>query len=98
MMGQIKARGPFHIFGAIIVLVLRQNRPGNSWIWGGTSGMSHRAAAWRRPTSFVSEKRRKEADRQAERQTVRETESCGNGDFKLASLVSGTGRQSTQNK
>lgn len=55
--------------------------------------MSHRAATWRRPTSFVSEQEKK---REGGRQT--ETESCGNGDLKWGSLVSGAGKQSTQNK
>ena len=49
-----------------------QDLPGNSWFWGGTPGMSHRAVAWRRTTSFVSEERRKEkeADRQSDRAVV----------------------------
>lgn len=51
--------------GATILSAL----PSNSWFWGGTLSMSHCAAAWRRPTSFVSERRTKEreADRQKEK-------------------------------
>lgn len=52
--------------GATILSVL----PSNSWFWGGTLSMSHCAAAWRRPTSFVSERRTKE--REGGRQTERE--------------------------
>lgn len=52
--------------GATILSAL----PGNSWFWGGTLSMSHCAAAWRRPTSFVSERRTKE--REGGRQTERE--------------------------
>lgn len=57
----------FTFVGATILSVLGQNLLGNSWFWGGT--LSHCAAAWRRPTSFVSERRTKEreADRQKEK-------------------------------
>lgn len=52
----------------VVITLSGQDLPGNNWFLGGTSGMSHSAAAWKRPTSFVSEQRRKgkEADRQSE--------------------------------
>lgn len=81
-------------FGATVLSVLVKNLPGHSWCWGGTHRTSRGAAAWRRPTSFVCEKRTKESD--ADTQT--ETESCGNRDLKWATLVSGAGKLSTQNK
>lgn len=80
------------LFLVQLYLVLGQNLPGRSGRWGGTYRLSHGAAAWRRPTSFVCEKRTKEWCRQTE------TESCGNRNLKWATLVSGAGKPSTQNK
>lgn len=80
------------LFLVQLYLVLGQNLPGRSGCWGGTYRLSHGAAAWRRPTSFVCEKRTKEWCRQTE------TESCGNRNLKWATLVSGAGKPSTQNK
>lgn len=76
MTALLKTRCPFRIHWCdhTVLMVPGQNLPGESWFWGWTSGMSQCAAAWRRPTSFVSECRReeKEADRPSERDRDRE--------------------------